>query len=333
MKKAKYLLKRMVSLNFKNMFDVINKVHIKTNKPKLVIFLDMVWCGLRYLAGYMDYYILGMYDLNSKQRATVLTRGKNDRNIQKFNDRRYWHLVYNKNEFNQKFDKYIKRDWLFLNDNKEEFNAFIKNKKVIIAKPQSGLGGKGIEKIKISDFKRDDLYNYLMKKELLVLEELVIQHDGINELHPNSVNTIRVITIFKNNKSHVVATYMRIGKGKIVDNFSSGGMVVPVDVKTGIINFKALDKDGNLYEKHPLTGINIIGFKVPLWEDVLNLVKQASKELPQIGIMGWDVAVTNEGPLLIEGNENPGHVIYQLPPHTKNGIGMLPTFERILRKD
>lgn len=43
MKKAKYLLKRMVSLNFKNMFDVINKVHIKTNKPKLVIFLDMVW--------------------------------------------------------------------------------------------------------------------------------------------------------------------------------------------------------------------------------------------------------------------------------------------------
>lgn len=95
-------------------------------------------------------------------------------------------------------------------------------------------------------------------------------------------------------------------------------MVVPVDVKTGIINFKALDKDGNIYEKHSLTGINIIGFKVPLWKEVLNLVKQVSKELPQIGIMGWDVAITNKGPLLIEGNQNPGHVIYQLPPHTEN---------------
>ncbi|MDD2490483.1 MAG: sugar-transfer associated ATP-grasp domain-containing protein, partial [Bacilli bacterium] len=97
--------------------------------------------------------------------------------------------------------------------------------------------------------------------------------------------------------------------------------------------YKALDKAGNIYEKHPLTNVNIVGFKVPKWQEVINLAKKAAQEIPELGIMGWDVAITKEGPLLIEANQYPGHDIYQLPPHTKNGIGMLPTFEKILKID
>jgi glutathione synthase/RimK-type ligase-like ATP-grasp enzyme len=333
MNEIKYLIKRIKSLNIKNMFITINKVHVKNKKPKIIIFIDMIWCGFKYLAGYMDYYIFGMYDLNKEQRKTVLTRGKNDKYIRALNDLNYWHLVHNKNEFNDKFSSYLKRDWLFLNDNKEEFKLFIKTKKEFIAKPQNGTCGKGIEKIKVADFKPDELYEYLMNKRLVVLEEIVKQHNTINKLHPHSVNTIRTITILKDKKPYVVAAYMRIGNGKVVDNFNSGGMVVPVDIKTGTIKYKALDKAGNIYEKHPLTNVNIVGFKVPKWQEVINLAKKAAQEIPELGIMGWDVAITKEGPLLIEANQYPGHDIYQLPPHTKNGIGMLPTFEKILKID
>ncbi len=331
MKNIKYLFKRITSLSLKGMFDTINKVHIKTNKNKIIIFIDMVWCGFRYLAGYMDYYIFAMYELNANQRRTVLTRGKNDKYIKRLNDPSYWYLIHNKNEFNEKFKKYIKRDWLLLTDNEEGFNKFIKGKKQIIVKPQSGTCGKGIEKINVSDYKLHDLYQYLYKKKLVILEELVCQHETINRIHPHSVNTIRVITILKDNIPHVVAAYMRIGNGRVVDNFNSGGMVVPVDIKTGIIKYPALDKAGTLYKKHPLTKEDIVGFKIPLWKLSLAMVRRAAKEIPQLGIMGWDVSITNKGPLLIEANQYPGHDIYQLPPHRENGIGMLPVFEKVMK--
>jgi glutathione synthase/RimK-type ligase-like ATP-grasp enzyme len=331
MNKFIYLIRRIKSLDYKEMFDTVNKVNRRTRKFKVVIFIDMVWCGFKYMAGYMDYYIFGMYNLNAKQRKTVMTRGKNDKYIKYFNDPNYWYIVHNKDEFNQKFSKYIKRDWLYLGDNKEEFCQFIKNKKYIIVKPRSGTCGKGIEKINLTKFKADKLYNYLLENKLVIIEDVVSQHHVMNKLHPNSVNTIRVITILHNGITHVVAAYMRIGNGKVVDNFNSGGMVVPVDVEEGIIKYPALDKAGHLYKQHPLTRVGIIGFKVPLWNKVLELVNEATKEIPELGIMGWDVAITKEGPLLIEANQYPGHDIYQLPPHTENGIGMLPVFEAIVK--
>ena len=309
------------------MFAVMSKIHQKTGKARAIIFLDIAWCGFRYLAGYMDYYIFGMYNLSARQRETVLTRGKNDRFIKLLNDSKHWHIVDNKDEFNAKFEKYLRRDWFYINDNEAEFSQWISDKQAIIVKPRDGTCGKGIEKIVTSEYTASDLYRYLARHRLTVLEEVVVQHRAMNALHSHSVNTIRVVTVLKEKGPRVVVAYMRVGNGKVVDNFNSGGMVVPVDVEDGTVKFPAIDKAGNLYHRHPLTSVSIVGFAVPLWEQVLNLAKQAAAEFSELGIMGWDVAVTDDGPLLIEGNHYPGHDIYQLPPHTPDGIGLLPVFE------
>ena len=63
---------------------------------------------------------------------------------------------------------------------------------------------------------------------------------------------------------------------------------------------------------------------------MIKLVCEAGQVVPQVGLVGWDVCVTEKGPLLIEGNEFPGHDIYQLPPHRTNGIGVLPKFKRAI---
>ena len=165
----------------------------------------------------------------------------------------------------------------------------------------------------------------------VLLEECVVQHRDLMALHPCSVNTCRVITFTHGGRTKVVAAYLRIGNGRYVDNFNNGGMVVPIEEDSGEIIYPALDKSGRLYDVHPLTGVAIKGFRIPLWDEVIALCEQAGQVVPQVGIVGWDVCVTDNGPLLIEGNDYPGHDIYQLPPHRTNGIGVLPKFQKAMR--
>ena len=77
----KYVLNRIFNMSFKNMFKQINVVHERSNKNRILIFFDMIICGFKYEAGYMDYMLFEMYNLNSKQRKTIMTRGKNNKLI------------------------------------------------------------------------------------------------------------------------------------------------------------------------------------------------------------------------------------------------------------
>lgn len=331
MDKIKYLIKRITKMDYGRMFRTINEIHKKTNKNRIVLFFDIVYCGIRYQAGYLDYSLFEMYNLNSKQRKTILTRGINNSFIKKYNDPSYTHIFNNKNEFNEYFKDFIKRKWMVVDGhNKKEFQKFIKDKDQIIIKPLDGTHGDRIEKL---DTKQKNIYEHILETKAYLVEEVVKQDKTMQNLNSSSINTVRVITVFKNNKAYIVAAYIRIGNGKIVDNFNNGGMSAPINVDTATVEFPALDKKGNLYEKHPLTNTPIIGFKIPKWDEIQKLVTEAGKIVPQVRFVGWDVCISEHGPLLIEGNNFPGHDIYQLPPHRKDGIGVLPQFERILNEE
>lgn len=332
MKKIKYLFNRILHMDFSQMKEKINEINKKTKKSKFLIFIDMIYCGFKYQAGYMDYYLFEMNKLNNSQRKTIMTRGKNNALIKKYNDPNFIHFFDNKGEFNNKFIDFIKRDWIVLTkENYDEFKSFLSNKDEIICKPLTGSCGKGIEKLKVGEYKnKKDLYNYLINNNLLLIEEVIKQHDVMNKLNPSSINTIRIVTINNGTESEVVVAYLRIGNGKFVDNFNSGGMVVPINEKVGEINYPALDKSNNLFYKHPTTNTDIVGFKIPFWNEVLEYTLALSKVIKEVGMVGWDIAISTDGPTIVEGNNYPGHDIYQLPPHRTNGIGVLPKFKKFL---
>ena len=109
-------------MNKKAMLEKVGEISRKAKKPRLFIFADMVVCGLKYGAGYLDYDLFEMYSMNGRQRATILTRNINDRFIIKMNDPAYKHIFNNKNEFNTVFADYIKRDWIFIDgSNRDDF--------------------------------------------------------------------------------------------------------------------------------------------------------------------------------------------------------------------
>lgn len=332
MSRVSYLVKRVFSMNSRVMFLKIKEVSKKSGKSSFAVFFDMLYCGVKYQAGYMDYALFEMYNLNSAQRKTVVTRGINNGFIKRFNSPDFIDVFEDKRRFNNVFSDLLHRDWVDVEKaDDSELTYFLKNNPQFIAKPFGGMCGKGIEKLKAEDFdSAAELKSYLIEKGLLLLEEVVVQHPEMSRLHPHSVNTCRVITLLKDGKAHVVAAYLRIGNGKHVDNFNSGGMVVPIEEDRGEIIYPALNKNGELFEAHPATGVPIKGFKVPDWNSVTDLAKRAAAVVPQVGLVGWDIAVTEKGPLIIEGNDFPGHDIYGLPPHRTNGIGVLPKFERIL---
>ena len=207
----------------------------------------------------------------------------------------------------------------------------MKKHDIFMAKPIDGGCGKGIEKIETSKWNSlDELYDHLNKSESnFELEELIIQNKEVSNIYPGAINTVRVVTILKDNIPHVICAYFRIGNGKFVDNFNSGGMVAPIDIETGIVQDKAIDKNKVLYEVHPATGTQIKGFKFPEWEEALEMCKEASKIVPQMAYVGWDVGFSEKGPVFVEANEFPGHDIYQLPEHTPDKIGMMPKFTDI----
>ena len=120
----------------KALFDKVDSIHKKTGKSKLFLLCDMAKCARKYGAGYMDYDLFEMYNLTPEQRDTYITRGRNNDIVAKYNDKSYFHIFENKNEFNTIFEKYLKRDWIDVTTrSKEDVIKFIEKHKIFMAKP------------------------------------------------------------------------------------------------------------------------------------------------------------------------------------------------------
>ena len=105
-----------------------------------------------------------------------------------------------------------------------------------------------------------------------------------------------------------------------------------MDEKTGTVTQLAIDKQKNVYEKHPQTGETIKGFKFPYWIEAIELCKKACQEIPVMVYVGWDVAFTENGPLSIEANNMPGHdALPQMPLQAPDKIGFLPTLRQYVK--
>ncbi|MDO4458655.1 MAG: sugar-transfer associated ATP-grasp domain-containing protein [Clostridia bacterium] len=321
-------------MDYKGLFDTVGTVHKITGKSRIKLFFDIVYCGLRYGAGYKDYLLCEWYLLTKEQRATYVTRGINNTITRLCNDPEYYFLFDNKNEFYSKFGKFIKREWHYIpKTSEEEFEKFMSTRDVIIAKPSNESCGNGVEKIRKTDFESvEKLFDYLRNKGSAIAEDVIQQHELINAINPGSVNTLRIVTIYRDGESHVIYAFIRIGNGdRPVDNINAGGMCAPIDIDTGIITHVGYDKDRITYKTHPKTGCPIEGYQIPMWKEAVDMCLEAAKVVPEMGYVGWDIAITPDGPVMVEGNNLPGHDILQMPPHVPDRIGMLPRFKMFVK--
>lgn len=333
MNTPKYILRVLSGVRPKKLFAVVDKVNKKTGKNKIAIFFDIINCAIRYGAGYYDYDIFAFYNMDHEHRKTFVTRVKNKKIISIMNDDTYSDIYDSKNKFNKRFDKYLKRDWIDMTEAKfEDFKKFVEGKEYIFAKPNNGSSGNGIEKLRVSDYKDiKELYNYIKEKNFGVIEEVIIQHKDLQRLYPSAINSYRIVTIVIDGKPQCAYAVCKMGTGgHFVDNSSNGGIFTPIDLENETIADVALSEHGEIFKKHPDTGIDLVGYKLPYVKEALELCYNAALEIEQIKFAGWDIAITESGPVIVEGNDYPSYDFWQLPAHTPNQIGLLPFYQKLI---
>lgn len=250
------------------------------------------------------------YELTDEQLATYANLEDSRKLGQRYNvigDE----ILTNKQLFDENYKEFLGRDyWVNADTDYKEFRRFIRWKKEVFCKPLDLHGAFGVFKKKVGFHKRE-LYEFFMQQPKMIVEEVIKQDRTMASFYPGSINTVRVFTILKDDRFDAFAAFVRFGVGGIADNISAGGIGCGVDEKTGRIITPAVGNDGVLYDTHPVTGKAFEGFQIPYWEEILKLTEKALRKVDGINYVGWDIAVTGKGPIIVEGNCVPCLSIYQ----------------------
>jgi len=191
--------------------------------------------------------------------------------------------------------------------------------KKLIVKPVLGHAGQGIvmaestpDGIFVNDGSvrvRADSYRL---KEKSIVQRVVTQSKEISKFSSSSLNTIRIVTLLtKSNEVMLLSASMRFGVGgAFIDNWSAGGIAVGIDHHCGRLMSVAFDKNGNQFHQHPVSGIRFEGFKIPLWDEVVDISIRVQQACSFYKLVGVDIALSDDGPILIEVNANPD-IVFQ----------------------
>jgi len=183
----------------------------------------------------------------------------------------------------------------------EKASSILFSKKKFIMKPSmttcEGVGIKIYQNMNLDKIKK------LLKNlpiSNLVFQEVIEQSKETAKFHPESVNTIRIMTLILDNNVVVLDPILRIGVGKsIVDNIAAGGIYCGIN-KNGTLKEKAYDKFGNKYENHPDSGILFKTCTISFMPDVIALVKKAAQRFSHFRLIAWDITINK--PIIIEAN-------------------------------
>lgn len=285
---------------------------------------------IRYLNDYIfygvtpiEFNLLGFKKLNKKGKSEYITMRRNRSLDKLFNDSESNKILWEKDKFNNYFSEFISRKWLYINSSttEEQLNTFYEslNGRSFIIKPNDLYYGLGIRIC--SEY--TDLQSLTSQAGGggYVVEEVITNDSSIKQLNPTSLNTIRVVTcIDQSGTPHILAAILRTGnKGSVIDNARGGGSFYHIDIDTGVIDTKGRDSLGNYYTNHPSSNIKMVGFNIPRFDNLKEYAKKLALNIRDSRYVGWDIAITNNGFEVIEGNVCPSAELIQC-----DGTGLLP---------
>jgi hypothetical protein len=194
----------------------------------------------------------------------------------------------------------------------------------LVSKPANSGSGYGVESWRydpdqdcffhpVTDqrFSRAALHRHLCDLSScgrVILQERLKNHNALAPLTNGALSTVRIVTCKSPSGSiDLMPPVIRMPAGRsVVDNFAQNGLAAPIDLATGTVCGKAIQMDNCLglisTDKHPDTCKPFEGFCIPRWIEAVQLACQAHQTFSSLPFIAWDIAILQDGPVLVEGN-------------------------------
>ncbi len=213
-----------------------------------------------------------------------------------------------------------------------------------VIKPSQGSGGSGIIVVAgregrnwksvggrtyaLQDLKKHlsdiifGVYSFDLADRALI-EERVVQHDEMSELSPHGLADIRVILYRDEPALSMTRVPTLASEGRA--NLHQGAVGIGIDLTSGRTMHAVLK--GEPVERHPDTGLQLIGRTIPCWNEVLTISRRAAKAVP-LKYLGVDISISRSGPVLLEINVRPG-----LEIQNANLMGLRSKLDELVRSE
>ena len=291
------------------------------------------------IAGANKEYYAGfrLFEVPEDELNTFILKQEADSIVEKFNRKENKKYAINKRSFAKKYADFLGRPVLATTEMTfEKFVETFQNETMLVYKQQTASRGEGIEFYDLTKMTLREVYENILQKDKGLVEGFIKQHPAMKSLSENSVNTIRVVTVnpernftgLPKDEVYFVYAGIRIGRGEaFLDNAHAGGIAAAVDIDTGVILTNGYHYGDDFDYEYTDTGVKIKGFQIPCFQEMKEMLSKAGLLVP--GYFGWDIAISEDGPLIVEVNSHPGIEGLQLP-YVLEHKGMKHVMQKLL---
>jgi hypothetical protein len=179
-----------------------------------------------------------------------------------------------------------------------------------------------VELVTYDKDKTETYFEKIIAKGAFIAEEVIQQAPELAVFHPKSINTVRVLTFLVGGQVHFLSAMFRMGRGdSLVDNAAMDNLFAGIDCNHGIIKAGATEyKSDTIYNFHPDTHVQIVGFQLPEWDKLVELITAMATKVKDVYMVGWDVAYADKGWVMVEANADGAFTALQRCNH----IGLKP---------
>ena len=311
--RLRYLAGRARRIDVGSVLERARDVSRTHGKWTPAVIVDMLWSAGFRQVGFQDYVDYDFAILSKAERATYMTHPVSNELSQKYDHPDYRHIFQDKVEFDRVFSDHLKREWMVVEEgNADAVREFTERHGTIVTKEPVGQAGTGVHRYHAADIDDWDAFHRgLLERGELLIEEVIRQHPDLAAVCPGTVNTTRVTAFFDGEKTHILAMAQKFGRGAVSDQMTFGGFYTMLDDDGHAVG-AGYDSHGHVHENHPDTGFRIADFRLPMVDEVKAFVDRVARVVPQVQYVGWDIVVTPDGPVLVEGNWGAG--VYENKP-------------------
>ena len=319
-----YFFYYLKETDFRQLMSFIKYSSSKTGRSKIRIATDMVGSVFKYNISLKDYFCFRFFEIDKDARKEWAGTGFMYQYQLRMNPKGEREVLEDKIMFLNHFKTFVKRAFCSLGELKADQRKaehMLRNPSgLLVLKGSHGQVGAEVEVIHCNEYSFTSLIDRMKRKNYDLVEEYVFQHPVLMALSPSGLNTVRVFTQLHGGFVDFLGARLRVSVNSTVDNMAAGNLAAPIEMDTGIVNGPGVYSDITKEDQatHPVTGKAIEGLVIPYWKEVVALARNAALHTPQNKSVGWDIAVTAEGPELIEGNHNWCKLLWQLP--VKKGL-------------